>query len=77
MKPLGKCSHLFQDKRPAFPFFAVPGAISTPLLPNRPERVEPRARKRRPSLLILTVPGKLARQQELARHAARAFNVAP
>ncbi len=64
-------------QRLAFLFSTVLGAISTLVLPNRPGRVEPRAKKRRPSLPLLTVPRKLAREQELAKRAARALNVAP
>jgi len=64
-------------QRLAVLFSTVLAAISTLLLPHRPGRVEPRAKKRRSSLPILTVPRKVARQQQLAKREARRLNVAP
>ncbi len=64
-------------QRLTFLFATVLGAISTLVLTHRPGRVEPRAKKRRSSLPILTVPRKVAREQLLAKRRARQLNVAP
>jgi hypothetical protein len=63
-------------RRLTFLFSTVLGAISSLVLPHRPGRVEPRAKKRRPSLPLLTVPRKLAREQQVAKRRARRLNVA-
>ena len=49
-------------RRLAFMFATVLGAIASLVLPLRPHRVEPRAKKRRPkNLPLLTIPRRLAR----------------
>lgn len=67
----------YPGRRLTFLFSTVLGAIATLVLPDRPGRVEPRAKKRRPSLPLLTEPRSAAREKELARRAARTLNVAP
>jgi hypothetical protein len=59
-------------------FATVLGAIADMDIPDRPNRVEPRAKKRRPKPLpLLTEPRPIARQKILAQRAARRLNVAP
>ena len=59
-------------------FTTVLGAIAGMDIPDRPNRVEPRAKKRRPKPLpLLTEPRPIARQKILAQRAARRLNVAP
>lgn len=59
-------------------FATVLGAIASLTVPDRPKRVEPRAKKRRPKPLpFLTVPRQLAREKIIAQRAARGLNVAP
>ena len=49
-------------------FTTVLGAIASLKLPIRPDRVEPRAKKRRPkNLPLLTVPRRVARRQILEK----------
>jgi hypothetical protein len=64
-------------QRLAFMFATVLAAIASMRLPQRPHRVEPRAKKRRPSLPLLTVPRNLARENILAKRASRGLIVAP
>lgn len=65
-------------RRLAFMFATVLGAIASLILPIRPGRVEPRAKKRRPKgLPLLTVPRRLARQQILERRVFGTLNLAP
>lgn len=53
-------------RRLAIMFAAVLGAMASLRLPNRPGRVEPRAKKRRPkNLPLLTIPRRLARNRIL------------
>ena len=65
-------------QRLTFMFTTVLGVISYMQLPDRPDRVEPRAKKRRPKPLpLLTEPRQLAREKLIAQRAARMLNVAP
>ena len=65
-------------QRLTFMFTTVLGVISYMQLPDRPDRVEPRAKKRRPKPLpLLTEPRHLAREKLIAQRAARMLNVAP
>lgn len=66
-----------QRKRLTFMFATVMAAIAAMKLPNRPGRIEPRAKKRRPSLPLLTVPRHLARERIVAQRIARGLIVAP
>jgi hypothetical protein len=64
--------------RLSFMFATILGAIATMKLPNRPGRVEPRAKKRRPKPLpLLTIPRQLARETIMAQKIARGLIVAP
>ncbi len=64
--------------RLTFMFTTVLGAISYMQLPDRPDRVEPRAKKRRPKPLpLLTEPRHLAREKLIGQRAARMLIVAP
>lgn len=57
-------------KRLSVMFATVLGAIASLTLPIRPDRVEPRAKKRRPNNLpLLTTPRRLARIQILEKRA--------
>jgi hypothetical protein len=65
-------------QRLAFMFATVLGAIASLTIPDRPGRVEPRAKKRRPKPLpFLTIPRHLARENIIAQRAVRGLNVAP
>ena len=58
---------LAADEAPSDPPWNDP-AIATLKLPHRPDRIEPRAKKRRPkNLPLLTVPRQLARDVILAQ----------
>jgi hypothetical protein len=65
-------------QRLSFMFATVLGAIASMKLPYRPQRVEPRAKKRRPKPLpLLTISRQLAREKILAQKMARGLIVAP
>lgn len=62
-------------KRLSVMFSTVLGAIASLKLPQRPNRVEPRAKKRRPKPLhLLTVPRQQARQEIIEKRAAYGVN---
>ncbi|MDP2794985.1 MAG: transposase [Sulfurisoma sp.] len=59
-------------QRLTFMFATVLGAMASLILPSRPDRIEPRAKKRRPKPLpLLTIPRPLARQKIIAQRHAR------
>lgn len=65
-------------RRLAFMFATVLGAIASLTIPDRPGRVEPRAKKRRPKPLpLLTMPRHFAREKIIAQRAVRGLNVVP
>lgn len=71
---LRRCS----KRRLSFMFATILGAIASMKLPHRPERIEPRAKKRRPKPLpLLTISRQLAREKIRTQKIDRGLIVAP
>ena len=64
---------LCQNQRLSVMFAIVLGSIASLKLPIRPDRVEPRAKKRRPkNLPLLTIPRRMARVRILEKRVWKA-----